>query len=409
MYDILVIGGGASGIMAAIAAKEENIMLSVAVAERNNRVGKKILTTGNGRCNITNKNIDIKRYHGKNIYFADFSLSVMDLDKTLDFFKKLGMYPKFEEDKVYPYSLQASSVVDILRMKMAEYSIAEICDFKCCDIKKENEIFIISSSDGKKIKAKRVIVCCGGKASPKCGTDGNAYKLLQKFGHKCTDLYPSLVQLRSDSPHLVPMKGVKNDSLISIYVDNELIKSEYGELLFTDYGLSGPPVFQLSRIASKACTENKKVFVTVDLMPDVDFEELVNVLKSRNKYVPVAEFLTGMINKLVGRQILKSSGIQKFNTDSQIISDDIIINIANNIKYWRFNITGTNFWDMSQVTAGGIDTDDFDSKTMESRLAVGLYAAGEILDVDGDCGGFNLQWAWSSGYVAGRSAAKSLE
>ena len=409
MYDILVIGGGASGMMAAIAAKEENIMLSVAVVERNNRVGKKILTTGNGRCNITNKNINIKRYHGKNLDFADFPLSVMDLDKTLEFFKKLGMYPKFEDDKVYPYSLQASSVVDILRMKMAEYNIAEICDFKCSDIKKENNIFLITSSDGKKIKSKRVIVCCGGKASPKCGTDGNAYKLLQRFGHKCTALYPSLVQLRSDSPHLVPMKGVKNDSLISIYVDNKFIKSEYGELLFTDYGLSGPPVFQLSRIASKACSENKNVFVTVDLMPDVEYEELVDVLKSRNKFVPVAEFLTGMTNKLVGRQILKSCGIEKFNTDSQIISDDIIIKIANCIKYWRFNITGTNSWDMSQVTAGGIVTDDFDSKTMESEFVDGLYAAGEILDVDGDCGGFNLQWAWSSGYIAGRSCAKSLE
>ena len=333
----------------------------------------------------------------------------MDLDKTLEFFKKLGMYPKFEDDKVYPYSLQASSVVDILRMKMAEYNIAEICDFKCSDIKKENNIFLITSSDGKKIKSKRVIVCCGGKASPKCGTDGNAYKLLQRFGHKCTALYPSLVQLRSDSPHLVPMKGVKNDSLISIYVDNKFIKSEYGELLFTDYGLSGPPVFQLSRIASKACSENKNVFVTVDLMPDVEYEELVDVLKSRNKFVPVAEFLTGMTNKLVGRQILKSCGIEKFNTDSQIISDDIIIKITNCIKYWRFNITGTNSWDMSQVTAGGIVTDDFDSKTMESEFVDGLYAAGEILDVDGDCGGFNLQWAWSSGYIAGRSCAKSLE
>ena len=409
MYDILVVGGGASGMMAAIAAKEENVMLSVAVVERNNRVGKKILTTGNGRCNITNKNININRYHGNNLKFADFSLSVMNLDKTLEFFKKIGMYPKFEDDKVYPYSLQASSVVDILRLKMAEYSISEICDFKCSDIKKENDVFVIISSDNKKIKAKKVIVCCGGKASPKCGTDGNAYKFLQKFGHKCTSLYPSLVQLRSDSLHLIPMKGVKTDSLINIYVDNNYIKSEYGELLFTDYGLSGPPIFQLSRIASKACAENKKVFVTVDLMPEIEYDELIHALKSRNKFVPVSDFLTGMLNKLMARQILKSSGIDKFNTDSQVVSDDIIVNIANCIKKWKFNIIGTNSWDMSQVTAGGIDTNDFNSKTMESKLVNGLYAAGEILDIDGDCGGFNLQWAWSSGYVAGISCAKSLE
>jgi predicted Rossmann fold flavoprotein len=205
------------------------------------------------------------------------------------------------------------------------------------------------------------------------------------------------------------MKGVKNDSLISIYVDNKFIKSEYGELLFTDYGLSGPPVFQLSRIASKACSEKKNVFVTVDLMPDVEYQELVDVLKLRNKFVPVAEFLTGMTNKLVGRQILKSCGIEKFNSDSQIISDDIIKKIANCIKCWKFNITGTNSWDMSKVTAGGIVTDDFDPKTMKSEFAEGLYAAGEILDIDGDCGGFNLQWAWSSGYIAGISCAKSLE
>lgn len=408
MYDILVVGGGASGMIAAIAACQERPGTSVAIVEKNNRVGKKILVTGNGRCNITNMNTDISRYHGNNVKFALAALSNVNVEQTLQFFADLGMYPKIEDAKVYPNSLQASSIVDILRTRMSQLGIFEICNFNCKDIQENDGVFTLKSSSGNVLKSRRVIICTGGMAAPKCGTDGSGYKLLQKFGHKLTKIYPSLVQIRCTSPYLVPMKGVKFDANVSIYSDDKLIKAEFGELLFTEYGISGPPVFQLSRIASVECANGSKVYATVDMLPQIDEYEVYIQLCSRNKDVPVEEFLTGMFNKLCARQLLKSCGVTKFNTDAHVLTDEMIKLLAKNIKSWKFDITGTNSWDAAQVTAGGIETDLFNPSTMESELVKGLYAAGEILDIDGDCGGFNLQWAWSSGISAGENCAKSL-
>lgn len=408
MYDILVIGGGASGMMAAVSACQMQPGISVAVVERNNRVGKKILVTGNGRCNITNKNISIDRYHGSNVRFAINALSDFDLGETLRFFSDLGMYPRYEDDKVFPNSLQASSVVDMLRLRMDSLGIAEICDFNCVDVKSDNNCFCIKSDKGQTLKSKRVIVCAGGKSSPKCGTDGNAYKLLNEFGHKTSSLYPSLVQIKCDSPYLVAMKGVKLDALVSIWSGDKMLKSEFGELLFTDYGISGPPVFQLSRIASVETSKKENIYAKIDLLPDVNEYDVYINLCMRNKNVPIENFFTGMFNKALAIQLLKSCGVEKFNTDAGILNDSMLKKLASNIKGWKFKISGTNSWDASQVTAGGIITDDFNPSTMESKLVKGLYAAGEILDIDGDCGGFNLQWAWSSGAVAGESCAKSL-
>ena len=408
MYDILIIGGGASGMAAAIAACKIKPGISVAVVEKNNRVGKKILVTGNGRCNISNKNIDINRYHGSNPKFAIKSLSNVNVEQTLMFFSDLGMYPKYEDDKIFPNSLQASSVVDIMRIGMETMGIYEICDFNCVDISKKDNIFIIKSSSGKILKSKKIILCAGGKAAPKCGTDGSGYKLLKHFGHKTTPLFPSLVQIRCQSPHLIPMKGVKIDAKVSVSVDEKIIRSEYGELLFTDYGISGPPVFQLSRIASVECSKTSEVYAHIDIMPDLSEHEVYIHLCTRNKNIPVEKFFAGMFNKLLAMQLLRACGVEKFNTDANILDDSKLKKLASIIKNWKFKISGTNSWDASQVTAGGFITDDFNPTTMESYLVSGLYAAGEIMDIDGDCGGFNLQWAWSSGITAGENCAKSL-
>ena len=407
IYDIAVIGGGASGMIAAIAAAHTDGELSIAIAERNARVGKKILTTGNGRCNLTNTCIDISRYHGENVDFARTALAAVDYEATLAMFSSFGMYPKIEDGKVYPHSLQASSVLDMLRMELERRHIEVICGFFCVSLEKDGEKFCISDGE-RKIYAKRVIVCVGGCAAPKCGTDGKSYSLIKKFGHRLTELCPSLVQMRCSHPGLRAMKGVKCDALVRIFVDDKFIKSDYGELLFTDYGLSGPPIFQLSRIASKAIAHCKKVTVKADLMNDIGETELYYLLLMRNKDVPVEEFLIGMLNKLCARQLLRSVGVEKFNTDAGVLTDNMLKKLAHNIKNMSFAVTGTNSWDMAQVTAGGICTEKFYPSTMESKLVGGLYAAGEMLDIDGDCGGFNLQWAWSSGTVAGESCAKSL-
>lgn len=406
-YDIAVIGGGASGMIAAIAAAQTNGALSIAIVERNARVGKKILTTGNGRCNLTNTCIDISRYHGGNVDFARTALSAVDYDATLAMFSSFGLYPKIEDGKVYPHSLQASSVLDMLRMELQRRHVDVICDFRCVSLVKDGEMFCVSDGE-RKIYAKRVIVCVGGCAAPKCGTDGKSYTLLKKFGHRLTELCPSLVQMRCSHPGLKAMKGVKCDALVSIFVDGKFIKIDYGELLFTDYGLSGPPIFQLSRIASEATAHGRKVTVKADLMNDIGETELYYLLLARNKDVPVEDFLVGMLNKLCARQLIKSVGTEKFNTDASVLTDKMLKQLAHNIKNMSFAVTGTNGWDMAQVTAGGISTEEFNPSTMESKLVGGLYAAGEMLDIDGDCGGFNLQWAWSSGTVAGESCAKSL-
>lgn len=406
-YDIAVIGGGASGMIAAIAAAQTDSALNIVIVERNARVGKKILTTGNGRCNLTNTCIDISRYHGENADFARAALSAVDYDATLAMFSSFGLYPKIEDGKVYPHSLQASSVLDMLRMELERRRIEIICDFRCTSLVKDGEKFCVSDGE-RRIYAKRVIVCAGGCAAPRCGTDGSAYALLQKFGHRLTELCPSLVQLRCSNPCLKAMKGVKCDALVSIFADGKFIKSDYGELLFTDYGLSGPPVFQLSRIASEATAHGREVTVKADLMHDIGETELYYLLLSRNRDVAVEDFLVGMLNKLCARQLIKAVGVEKFNTDARVLGDRQLKALAHSIKNMSFNVTGTNGWDMAQVTAGGISTEKFNPSTMESRLVRGLYAAGEMLDIDGDCGGFNLQWAWSSGTVAGESCAKSL-
>ena len=408
MYDIVVIGGGASGLFAAISAKYHNSKLSVAVLERNDRVGKKILTTGNGRCNITNAQITLDRYHGENVKFAKGALTKFDKDTTLEYFMQMGIYPKNVDGKIYPNSLQAASVVDVLRLTLKNLDISEICNLNCVSANKKDDVFILASQNGQTITSKKVIVCAGGAAAPKLGTDGSAYKLLQRFGHKLLPIYPSLVQVKCNPKHTTPMKGVKTDANVSVYVDGELKQTEFGELLFTDYGLSGPAVFQLSRIACVGIETGHKITFLVDIMPQASRDEVYYHLCCRNRQVPVEDFLTGMINKLCARQLLKKCGVQKFNTTAEILDDAAINKLADTIKNWEFEITGTNSWQQAQVTAGGISTRDFNPSTMESLLCKGLYAAGEILDIDGDCGGFNLQWAWSSGFVAGTQAAKAM-
>ncbi len=410
VYDVAVIGGGASGLIASIFAANELKNGKVAIIERNDRVGKKILSTGNGRCNFTNMDITLDRYHGKTPEFALSALNEFSLEKTLAFFGSIGILPRTEgKNKVFPNSLQAASVLDMLRHKVNSEGVHEICEFKCVDIKKEKETYKLISDTQKIIECRSVVIATGGMAAPNMGNDGIGYKLLEKFGHRKTTLSPSLVQLRCPPKSVSPMKGVKLDANVSIFAEGEFLKSAFGELLFTEYGLSGPAIFDISRYASVSLSENKKVYVAVDLMPMFNEEDLYEHLKSRNKNLTAEFFLNGMINKLLGKQMMKKAGIQKLNVPATEINNETLRKLATILKNCRFDITGTNPWNSAQATAGGICTDDFYPETMESKLIGGIYACGEILDIDGDCGGFNLQWAWSSGVVAGINAAKSVK
>lgn len=399
MKEIAIIGGGASGLAAAVAAKRSDN--SVTVYERGKRVGRKILATGNGRCNMTNIYADIENYHGGDTSFMSYAINNFWVSETLDFFSELGILTKTEEDgKVYPYSDSASAVLDVLRRAADSSGVCTVCayDVKTVEAYRSGG-FAVIGYDGRKRAADRVIIACGGKAAPDLGSNGSGYAILKSLGHKITELSPSLVQIKTAPDIVRKLKGIKINSSVRLGEN----KAE-GELLFTDYGLSGPPIFTLS---SRLGSEKQ---LLVDIMPEYSFRDINDMLHERVKLlkdVPLEDFFTGMLNKRVGQVLLKFIGAVPLSRPAYTLSGQEIRDLASAIKGWSFSIQGTMSWNNAQVTKGGAVTGQFDPATMESRLVKGLYACGELLDIDGDCGGYNLQWAWSSGYIAGKSAAES--
>ena len=399
---IAIVGGGAAGIMAAIIAARNGA--SVTVYESNDRIGKKILATGNGRCNLTNVSAEKQRYHGKNTDFITYTTEKFWVGETLDFFSELGLLYKVEDEgKVYPYSNHATSVLDVLRFELDRLGVKFEFGFEVKDISKNGEGFTIISYKSQKAIADKVIITTGGKASPSSGSKGGGYELLESFGHKITNLFPSLVQIKLKTNTLKQLNGLKIDGVIAAKEGKKIIRKEKGEILFTDYGISGPAVFSISRIAG----EKKECVFEIDMMPEYSFDDIVDILKKQRKIMKyVEELFVGVLNKRIGQVIIKSCTELKMNDDINKITDDTIKNMASKLKNYQVISDGTMSWNNAQVTAGGVETDGFCDKTMESKLVKGIYAAGEVLDIDGDCGGYNLQWAWSSGYFAGFSASK---
>lgn len=399
--EIAVIGGGASGIVAAISAARNGAR--VTIYERCERIGRKILATGNGRCNYTNFNASVENYHGNNPQFITDVVNNFWVNETNSFFAELGMLTKVLEDgKAYPYSLQASAVLDVLRYELERLNIKVLTEFEVEKIKKTDNGFLIKSYNGNEVFANKVILSTGGKASPSLGSNGSGYKIAESFGHKTTKLYPSLVQIKTDTTLIKALKGIKLDANVLIVAGNK--KASYmGEVLFTEYGLSGPAIFNISRI----CKECSDVKVILDILPEIEYDDLYEILKSRrSKFRNLETFFVGMINKKVGMTIMKYADVLPFSRMSDTINEEEIKRLCDALKNFKLNVTGTMSWNNAQVTAGGIITDDINPVTMESKLCKGLYLTGEILDIDGDCGGYNLQWAWSSGYVAGLNASE---
>lgn len=404
---VIVIGGGAAGMVAAISAKRNGA--DVIILERNSRVGKKILATGNGRCNYTNKFLQLENYHGKNSKFVYSPLSQFGVEETISFFETLGIVPAVEEGgKVFPLSFQASSVLDVLRYELEDLGVRILCDAFAKDVKKKSEKFLVQLNDGREISGDRVIIATGGKAMPSTGSDGNGYELAKKLGHSIVEVFPGLVQLKLEENFLNSIAGVKVVGMASLIYKNKILREDKGDILFTNYGISGPPILQISRKALELLNNGKKPILKVSIIDSMGKEELKKRLKIRFNYMPKKSIeigLIGLINKKLIPVILRESKIDKLKKIANLSNEDIE-NLANILTNWRFEIKGSKSWDNAQVTAGGIDTRDIDSSTMESKLIKGLYFAGEIIDIDGDCGGFNLQWAWSSGYTAGESSAQ---
>ncbi|MDU7254200.1 MAG: NAD(P)/FAD-dependent oxidoreductase [Clostridium sp.] len=405
-HEIIILGGGASGIVASIISKDMGS--DVAILESNDRIGKKILTTGNGRCNITNENISNCKYYSNNNNFYKFILSQFTLEDTKNFFNSLGLpLITLNEGKIYPMSLQASSVLDILRLAIEDRQIPIYFNNKVKNIKKSNKEFVITT-ENEIFQCKKLILASGGMSAPNTGSDGSGFKLAKNLGHNIIHPVPGLVQLKLDFPYLKSLSGIKFDGNVKLALDNKILREEFGEILFTDYGISGPPILQLSSLASKLLYNNKKVYLQIDILPNMSKEELINLLENHwgtFYYRTIHDSFIGIINKKLIPTLLKYCGIKNIHMPCQDISWQEKEKIFNTLKNWTFIITGTNSFKNSQVTCGGVDTSQVSNKSLESLKVKNLYFCGEILDVNGDCGGFNLQWAWSSGYIAGKNAS----
>ncbi len=407
---VLVIGGGASGMMAAITAARQGA--SVTLLERNPRVGKKILATGNGRCNFTNVNADLSCYQGHNPRFAAGALTGFSVQETLNFFDKLGIAAKVEDHgKVFPMADQASSVLDVLRYEVQASGVRTICDAYVKGVASNhtsNHTFTVQLENGGALSGDRVILAAGGKAMPSSGSDGNAYQIAAGLGHSLTPIFPALVQLKLEGTFFKQIEGVKLVGTAEILHNQKTIAQDSGDILFANYGVSGPPILQISRIAGELLQQNKKVILKLNILDKLTRKELKEHLAQRflNNPEKTLEFsLVGLVNKRLISVLLKGAGFKDLKCLAGKVSAQEQEKILNILQDWRFIIRGTKSWPSAQVTAGGIATNEINPHTMESKLVPGLYFAGEIVDIDGLCGGFNLQWAWSSGFLAGINAA----
>lgn len=397
-----VIGGGASGMAAAIAAAEDPHN-QVIVMERQSRVGKKLSATGNGRCNLSNIHACPDSYHGEDAAFVSDALSAFSPQETLRWFEKLGLLTVTEPSgKVYPYSNQANSVVDVLRLALIRPNIRLMTGFEVRKIDAQGAGFSVTGADGT-VSCDRLIVACGGAAGTQLGGSLSGYKLLGMLGHRSTRLRPALVQIKSSWGALASLKGVRTNCRVQILHDGKPFCGSEGELQFTQYGLSGPVIFEISR---GVCDGGGTWCCIADFLPQISEEMLMQMLKSRKSTDCTCEdLLTGILQNRLGRVLVHAAGIRDITAISEL-HDDTLQTVCRMVKAFEISLTEPMGMDCAQVTAGGVITADFDPATMQSRRVPGLYACGEVLDIDGDCGGYNLQWAWSSGRCAGLHAGR---
>lgn len=404
---VIVIGGGASGLVAAIVAARQGA--KVCIIERLDRIGKKILVTGNGRCNLTNTTMTPKFFHSEdNVPFQKI-LERFGYQDTIQFFETLGVLPLIEGTRVYPLSEQATTILDVMRMEIERLHITIYVNTKIVTLNEVGGVWQLKSEDGRSFKADKVIVATGGMTNKSLGCDGLGYKLLKKLGHHIVEPFPTLVHLLSPEPYCKMIKGTKVKANVMIFVEGTLQREEYGEVLFTEDGLSGPPIFQVSRIASLATLKQQKVEVLLDLLPSFSEDELISKIYERIDSYPertIEQLLIGMVHKRLIVPILKKARIDKVQQAVYQLDYEAIIECVKVLKQFSFCITGTRSYKFAQVTAGGIKTTEIDFDTMQSRKRPNLYIAGEVIDVDGDCGGYNLQWAFASGFIAGEACSK---
>ncbi len=408
-YDVIIIGGGASGLIAAISSSRKGA--KTAVVERLQRVGKKLLVTGNGRCNFSNASLQRNKYHGTDPVFIENVFEQFNGSQILDFFHELGILSKEEDDgRIFPRCDQAGAVLDVLRYECNRLGVDELSSREISEIIQKKDKFILKTAENEEFHSKKVIITTGGKASPQFGSNGSGFALAQKLRHTIIDPYPSLVQIKLDDEYLNHLKGIRSDARASLYSNESLIDTQEGEILFTEYGISGIPILQLSRYIHHPKLKDTSMELHVDLFPEISFHDLKKMLVERFQklsYKSVEDAMVGLINKRMIHPTLTLARINKAKISSELNNTEIE-KIAHQIKDRRFAVTGTLSWKDAQVTAGGVSTADVNDQTLESKIVPGLFFAGEVLDIHGDSGGYNLAWAWASGYVAGMHAANSI-
>ena len=374
----------------------------VTLYERQARVGRKLMATGNGRCNLTNTGAGPSNYHGEAPDFVRPALEAFPSEAALDFFRGLGLLAREEwGGRVYPLSNSANSVVDVLRQALDAAGVELIAGDRVRELRRAGSGYSVTTESGDKRSFDAVVVACGGLAGEKLGGGRDGYELLKALGHTRTALRPALVQITTEPMYPRSLKGIKADCALRVLSRGRLLASSCGELLFTETGVSGPAAFDVSRAVSEA--GDAKMELEIDFLRDYTSEEVLAHLQNRVKTapeLPASELLTGSVHNRLGRMLIKYADVEAVAPLSAL-SERELRTVAAAYKRFKLPVRGTEGFANAQVTAGGIRTSEFDPRTLESRLCPRLFACGEVLDIDGDCGGYNLQWAWSSGVLAG--------
>jgi len=402
---VAIIGGGAAGMMAAVSVSKKGN--NVTIFEKNEKLGKKILLTGNGRCNITNSNVNSQNYHGKYPKFSASVLSQFTNKDTIKFFEDLGLVLKEEDNgRLFPRSNQAQSVIDCFEEKLKELKVTIKYNQKIKDISKKNNKFIITTYQNKNYEFNKLIIATGGKTYPNTGSTGDGYRFAKNFGHKIIKPFPVSAPFRIKSVICNKLQGIKVNAKLTIFHNDKKLVENTGELLFTHLGISAPVVLESSREVSRILSgkPDENITCSINLLPEYNLEELFKLLNSRikrNLERTLGNQFMGILPKKVAPVILKYHNINP-DLKSSNVSKQIIHKTIQTLTNYKEKILSVLGWESAQFTAGGVDVSEINSKTMESKIVKDLYFCGEVIDIDGDSGGYNLQWAWSSGYVAGK-------
>lgn len=405
MKHVIVIGGGASGLVAAITAARNGA--KVTIIEQNDRLGRKILSTGNGRCNLTNEYMTASCFRGDDIRIVSHVLQQFGYEETVQFFEQLGVLLRNRQGYIYPISDQASTISDALQIEAKMQKIQVVLGQTVTSITRNTKAFLIKTNRTS-FTSDAVILATGGKAAPKLGSDGSGYGLAKSFGHHLAPVLPALVQLKCKGTFFKQVTGVRTQAKVTLCLDGKPVASDIGELQLTNYGISGIPVFQISRFAARGLYDKQKVVAELDFMPnmtDEEFEHFIGDRLSIHGNKDAESFFLGMFHQKIIDLLLRMAGINGAPCMKEI-SQQKIEKLSELCKHFKIEIEACNGFDQAQVCAGGVKTTEVHADTLESLYAEDLYLVGELLDIDGICGGYNLQWAWATGYIAGTNAAK---